>query len=72
LPAAENGGGAPPPREKARESVPGVAIGPGAERRNDEAPGVPGFRTWRGLYWFVFGCFVLMVILLALFSRAYA
>lgn len=50
----------------------GVGIGPGAGRRNDEPPGVPGFHTWRGVYWFVFGCFVLMVLLLALFTRVYA
>ena len=38
----------------------------------DEPPGVPGFRTWRGIYLFVFGCFVLVVVLLALFSRVFA
>jgi hypothetical protein len=38
----------------------------------DESPGVPGFRTWRGVYLFVFGCFVLVVILLAVFTRVYA
>jgi hypothetical protein len=38
----------------------------------DESPGVPGFRTWRGVYLFVLGFFVLMVVLLALFSRAFA
>jgi hypothetical protein len=38
----------------------------------DESPGVPGFRNWRGIYLFVFGCFVLVVVLLALFSRAFA
>jgi len=25
---------------------------------DDKSPGVPGFRTWRGVYWFVFGFFV--------------
>lgn len=39
---------------------------------HDEAPGVPGFRTWRGLYWFVIGWFILVVALLALFTRAFA
>lgn len=39
---------------------------------DDENPGVPGFRTWRGIYWFVFAVFVVVVILLALFSRAFA
>jgi hypothetical protein len=38
----------------------------------DEAPGVPGFRTWRGVYLFVFGCFVGVVILLAMFTRVFA
>jgi hypothetical protein len=32
-------------------------------------PHVPGFRTWRGLYLFVFGWFVLDVVLLAVFTR---
>lgn len=39
---------------------------------DDESPGVPGFRTWRGVYWFVFAVFAAVVILLALFSRAFA
>jgi hypothetical protein len=39
---------------------------------NDESPGLPGFRTWRGVYWFVFGAFVLVVAGLALFSRVFA
>jgi hypothetical protein len=39
---------------------------------NDESPGVPGFRTWRGIYIFVFLFFVLCVVLLALLSRAFA
>lgn len=39
---------------------------------NDDSPGVPGFRTWRSVYWFVLGCFVLVVLALTLFSRFYA
>jgi hypothetical protein len=39
---------------------------------HEESPGVPGFRTWRGIYLFVFASFVLVVVLLALFSRAFA
>jgi len=39
---------------------------------SDESPGVPGFRTWRGVYLFVFGVFVLVVLLLAAFTRVYA
>jgi hypothetical protein len=38
----------------------------------EEPPGVPGFRTWRGIYLFVFVSFVLVVVLLALFSRVFA
>ena len=39
---------------------------------HDESPGVPGFRTWRSVYLFVFGCFVLVVVLLAIFTRVFA
>ncbi len=39
---------------------------------DDASPGVPGFRTWRGVYWFVFAAFVLVVVLLAVFSRLFA
>ena len=39
---------------------------------DDESPGVPGFRTWRGVYWFVFAAFVVFVVALAIFSRLYA
>jgi hypothetical protein len=35
-------------------------------------PGVPGFRTWRGVYLFVLGWFVLLVLLLAAFSRLFS
>jgi len=43
-------------------------------RMNDkeESPVVPGFRTWRGVYVFVFAAFVLVVIGLAILSRVYA
>ena len=39
---------------------------------HDASPGVPGFRTWRGVYLFVFGWFVIVVVLLAIFSRVFA
>ena len=39
---------------------------------SDESPGVPGFRTWRGIYLFVFIFFVMVVALLAFFSRWFA
>ncbi len=35
-------------------------------------PGLPGFRSWRGVYWFVLAAFVAVVIGLTLFSRFYA
>lgn len=43
-----------------------------SEDQDDESPGVPGFRTWRGVYLFVFGCFIAMVIALAVFTHFYA
>lgn len=39
---------------------------------DDESPRVPGFRTWRGVYFFVFAVFVLVVAALAVFTRVYA
>ena len=41
-------------------------------QNSGEPPGVPGFRTWRGIYLFVLVCFVAAVVLLALFSRCFA
>ena len=40
--------------------------------QSDDSPGVPGFRTWRGIYLFTFGVFVVVVALLALFSSWFA
>ena len=37
-----------------------------------ESPDVPGFRTWRGVYLFVFGWFVLVVVLLTVFTAMFA
>ncbi len=39
---------------------------------DDKSPGVPGFHTWRGVYLLVFAVFVVVVALLALFSRLFA
>lgn len=39
---------------------------------DEESPGVPGFRTWRGVYLFVFVAFVVVVIALAILSHVYA
>ena len=45
----------------------------GPDQRSDaEAPRVPGFRTWRGVYLFVFGWFALVVLLLAVFTRIFS
>ena len=38
----------------------------------EEAPAVPGFRSWGSVYVFVFAAFVLLVIGLAVLSRVYA
>ena len=42
------------------------------ERSSVETPDVPGFRTWRGVYLFVLGWFVLVVVLLAVFTAVFA
>ena len=67
-------GGMPSPRDESES--PSQSRGVGAPHLHgplaDESPGVPGFRTWRGVYVFVFLMFVLMVIGLAVFSRVYA
>jgi len=45
----------------------------GPDQRGDaEPPGLPGFRTWRAVYLFVLGWFVLVVALLAAFSRIFS
>jgi len=64
-------GGVPSPRNSS-----GVPRGegtppPSSGGTSDDAPDVPGFRTWRGVYWFVFATFVAVVIALAIFSRVY-
>ena len=42
------------------------------ERSEPEPPDLPGFRTWPGVYAFVFGWFVLVVILLTVFTRIFS
>ena len=39
---------------------------------DDDAPGLPGFRTWRGVYVLVFAVFLLVVAGLTVFSRIYS
>lgn len=36
-----------------------------------DSPGLPGFRTWRGVYLCVIAAFIAVVIALTLFSRAF-
>jgi hypothetical protein len=45
---------------------------PAAPEPDDDSPGLPGFRSWRGVYGFVLGVFALVVLFLALFTRAFA
>jgi hypothetical protein len=42
------------------------------ERSEAELPDVPGFRTWRGVYLFVFAWFVLVVLLLTVFTAIFS
>ena len=42
------------------------------EQSEAEPPDLPGFPTWRGVYLFVFGWFVLLVILLTVFTRIFS
>ena len=37
-----------------------------------EPPAVPGFRTWHGVYLFVFGWFLLVVALLTVFTNFFS
>ncbi|HEY5042199.1 MAG TPA: hypothetical protein VIK53_09365 [Verrucomicrobiae bacterium] len=43
-----------------------------ADESRNEPTGLPWFRTWRDVYLFVFSCFVLYVVLLTIFSRAFS
>ena len=45
---------------------------PSDQRSDAEPPGLPGFHAWRGVYLFVFGWFVLVVVLLAVFGRTFS
>ena len=42
------------------------------ERSEAEPPDVPGFGTWRSVYLVVFGWFVLMVVLLTVFTGIFS
>ena len=41
-------------------------------RSGAEPPAVPGFRTWRGVYLFVFGWFLLVLALLTAFTAFFS
>ena len=56
------------PHDGGNPAPPAAGTG-AAEDDRDGSPGVPGFRTWRGVYAFVLGFFVLLVVLLTVFSR---
>ena len=45
---------------------------PPPEPPDDSDPRLPGFRTWRGVYWFVLVCCLVVVAALAIFSRVFA
>jgi hypothetical protein len=65
-----NGGAVPSPRENGDRRVAGE--GPPSEPQDENSPEVPGFRSWRSIYWFVFVSFVAVVVALTIFSRVYA
>ena len=44
---------------------------PNESPRPDAPPGVPGFRTWRGVYCLVLVFFAVCVALLAWFTRSF-
>jgi len=46
--------------------------GQGNAAPDDDRPDVPGLRTWRAVYWFVLGCFVVTVLVLTVFTRVFA
>jgi hypothetical protein len=53
----------------AKPNVPPVETPP---LDREELTGLPGLRTWRRVYFFVFGCFVLSVLLLLALTVAYS
>jgi hypothetical protein len=49
-----------------------MAPAPEIDPDHDDATGLPGFRSWRAVYGFVLGVFVLWVVLLAVLTEAYS
>ena len=42
------------------------------QTNSDELTSLPWLRTWRGVYLFVFGCFILWVVLLLALTAIYS
>lgn len=42
------------------------------ETPDDNSTGLPGFRSWRGVYWFVLGVFAVWVGLLTLLTGLFS
>ena len=42
------------------------------QTNSDELTSLPGLRTWRSVYLFVFGCFILWVLLLLALTVSYS
>jgi hypothetical protein len=57
----------PPTDRPVSENAPGGRVPP-----SDETTGLPGLRTWRSVYFFVLGVFVLWVGLLTVLTRLYS
>lgn len=46
---------------------------PDSEKSSDDRDtGLPGLRTWRGVYWLVIAVFAAVVVALTIFSRVFA
>jgi len=63
-----DGGGVPPPRTKDATTGEGTRPPP----PDDATTGLPGFRSWRSVYLFVLGVFVLWVVLLTVLTEVYS
>lgn len=57
--------------DPANQSI-GVRGGPSDPGMDEDSTGLPRFRTWRGVYWFVLIVFVVCVILLKAFELAFS
>ena len=55
---------------KSPENNVGLVESPSDSR--EELTGLPGLRTWRGVYLFVFGSFILWVLLLLVLTMSYS